>query len=192
MKTLHRSRRTRLLGGVAAGLAEYFAVDVTLMRLGFAMVAILIPNAVLAYILAWIIIPEEPLDPTSSAGAHGENPSVKVSDSPVESGNTGSVPPTAEELLGDRPATTAPQPASPQPVARPAVPSNQAPAQDARGERGRQLLGYILVFVGAAILLRRFVPDSLWRLPSVLLNQFWPVLIVILGVALVLGAIKGR
>ena len=60
MRKLYRSRRTKLLGGVAAGFAEYFAIDVTIMRLLFALIAVTIPSAVLAYVLAWIIIPEDP------------------------------------------------------------------------------------------------------------------------------------
>lgn len=187
MKRLHRSRRIKLLGGVAAGFAEYFSVDVTLMRLGFALVAILIPNAILAYILAWIIIPEEPL---GEANSPRENPTPRASDNRMdEKKEAGVQPPTAEEILGNRPDVTAPQPA-----ARPATPvKSAAPAKrDAHRENRRQLFGYFLVFLGATFLVRRFIPDFVWRIPSSLVGHFWPVLIILLGVALIFGTIRGR
>jgi phage shock protein PspC (stress-responsive transcriptional regulator) len=59
-KKLYRSRRERILGGVAGGLAEYFDVDVTLIRLAWVMVALAGGFGLLAYIAAWIIMPEEP------------------------------------------------------------------------------------------------------------------------------------
>jgi len=45
--------------GVCAGLAEYFDLDVSLIRIAWA-VCILCGVGVLAYIVAWIVIPEEP------------------------------------------------------------------------------------------------------------------------------------
>jgi phage shock protein PspC (stress-responsive transcriptional regulator) len=59
-KRLYRSRRSRLLGGVAGGLAEYFDFDPSLMRLFWIIAGIMLGGGVIAYIIAWIIIPEEP------------------------------------------------------------------------------------------------------------------------------------
>ena len=59
-KRLYRSRTERVLGGVCGGIAEYFGVDPTLVRL-LAVVLILAGGAgIIAYIIAWIVIPEEP------------------------------------------------------------------------------------------------------------------------------------
>jgi len=59
---LLRSRSDRKVAGVCAGLAEYFDLDVTLVRVGW-VVLTLIPPApmLLAYIILWIVVPEEPL-----------------------------------------------------------------------------------------------------------------------------------
>lgn len=58
-KRLYRSRKERVLGGVCGGIAEYFGVDPTLVRL-LAVILILAGGAgIIAYIIAWIIIPEE-------------------------------------------------------------------------------------------------------------------------------------
>ena len=58
-KRLYRSRRTRMIAGIAGGLAEYFGVDVILIRLLWVIAAFLVGGGILAYIIAWIVIPEE-------------------------------------------------------------------------------------------------------------------------------------
>jgi phage shock protein C len=59
-KVLVRSRNGRMVAGVCAGAAEYFAVDVTLVRVIVAVVAVITGGAgVLAYLAAWVLIPGE-------------------------------------------------------------------------------------------------------------------------------------
>ena len=59
-KVLVRSRKGRMVAGVCAGLAEYFGMDVTLVRVIVAVIAVITGGAgVLAYLVAWAIIPEE-------------------------------------------------------------------------------------------------------------------------------------
>ena len=58
-KRLYRSESSRMLCGVCAGLAEYFNLDPTLIRLAWALFCVLGGSGVLAYILAAIIIPPE-------------------------------------------------------------------------------------------------------------------------------------
>ena len=58
-KRLYRSESSRMLCGVCAGIAEYFILDPTLIRLAWALFCILGGSGVLAYILAAIIIPPE-------------------------------------------------------------------------------------------------------------------------------------
>jgi phage shock protein C len=62
-KKLMRSRSDRKIGGVCAGLAHYLDLDVSLVRIlwFFITLACGIFPGLIAYILAWIIIPEEPL-----------------------------------------------------------------------------------------------------------------------------------
>jgi phage shock protein C len=59
-KVLVRSRKGQMVGGVCAGLAEYFGMDVTLVRVIVAVIAVITGGAgALAYLAAWAIIPEE-------------------------------------------------------------------------------------------------------------------------------------
>jgi phage shock protein C len=59
-KVLVRRREDRILAGVCAGLADYFDVDVNLIRLIVAVVAVFTGGVgVLAYLVAWVVIPED-------------------------------------------------------------------------------------------------------------------------------------
>jgi len=59
-KKLYRSREDKIIGGVCGGLAKYFDVDPTLIRI-LAVVSIFINGiGIIAYIIAWIIVPLEP------------------------------------------------------------------------------------------------------------------------------------
>jgi len=58
-KRLYRSTKERMLGGVCGGLGEYFDIDPTIVRL-IAVIFALTGTGILAYIIAWLIIPEQP------------------------------------------------------------------------------------------------------------------------------------
>ena len=66
-KRLYRIREGRVVAGVCAGLAAYFGIDPTLVRLGFALLTIFGGAGVLLYLVAWIVIPEEGGDGSSIA-----------------------------------------------------------------------------------------------------------------------------
>ncbi len=59
-RKLYRSRKDKMIGGVAGGLADYFDVDPTLIRIVFIITLFLGGSGVLAYIILWIVVPEEP------------------------------------------------------------------------------------------------------------------------------------
>jgi len=57
---LHRSKKNRMIAGVLGGLAEYFDMDPTLMRVGYVVISIVsvaFPG-ILVYIVLWMVIPE--------------------------------------------------------------------------------------------------------------------------------------
>lgn len=61
MKRLIRNKRKAVFGGVCAGFADYTDIDLSLIRIGVVLISIFtaILPAVIFYIAAWIIIPEE-------------------------------------------------------------------------------------------------------------------------------------
>jgi phage shock protein PspC (stress-responsive transcriptional regulator) len=59
-RTLVRPRKGRMLAGVCAGVADYFSVDVTLIRVIWAVVSVVSGGVgLLAYLVAWAIMPEQ-------------------------------------------------------------------------------------------------------------------------------------
>lgn len=69
-RRLYRSRHNQQISGVCAGLAHYFAVDVTWVRVAFILLALLNGGGVLLYIVLAIVIPVEP---SESAEIQGNN-----------------------------------------------------------------------------------------------------------------------
>jgi phage shock protein C len=59
-KRVFRSRKDRVIGGVCGGLGKYFSVDPVLVRVIWAVLFFAAGMGLLGYILAWIIIPEDP------------------------------------------------------------------------------------------------------------------------------------
>jgi phage shock protein PspC (stress-responsive transcriptional regulator) len=59
MKRLYRSDTNQQLAGVCAGLAEYFNLDVTLVRLVFVLLTLAGGPGLIAYIVMWSVAPTE-------------------------------------------------------------------------------------------------------------------------------------
>jgi phage shock protein C len=58
-KRLYRSRRDRMIAGVCGGLADYFEIDPTWVRLAFLVFLLLGGSALLVYLIMWLIVPLE-------------------------------------------------------------------------------------------------------------------------------------
>ena len=72
-----RDGRSAMLGGVAAGFADYLDVDPVLVRLGFVLLAFVNGLGVLFYLVCWVVMPRRdaavpPPLPTAAAGALDE------------------------------------------------------------------------------------------------------------------------
>lgn len=81
---LLRSRAQRRIAGVCGGLAQHFDVDPVFVRLGFVAAALIPPfaaAAIVGYLAAWLIIPED-----------GALPSVPAPDSPAGDASEGGPP----------------------------------------------------------------------------------------------------
>ena len=59
-KRLYKSNKNKMLDGVCGGIAEYFNIDPTLVRLGAVVLACAVGSGILANIVAAIIIPRDP------------------------------------------------------------------------------------------------------------------------------------
>ena len=61
-KKLYKSNTNKMLEGVCGGIAEYFGIDPTIVRLAWVVFCALGGSGILAYIVAAIIIPSAPLE----------------------------------------------------------------------------------------------------------------------------------
>lgn len=189
-KRLYRSRTERILGGVSAGMAEYFNLDIALVRLLWVIVVLVtgIAPGLIAYAVAWIIIPEAPgPGPTRRDGSGGGNggsrahgpgapdagrntpPEVEAEELPAEGkASTGDAPPAATASGGGGPAS---------PRAGGDKPS--------RAEGGRVVAALVLIAVGIFSLINRVIPWFNWDL-------VWPVALIGVGAYLLLGRGRSR
>ena len=59
-KKLYKSNTDKKIAGVCGGIAEYFGIDSTLVRLGWVVFSLLGGSGLLAYLIAAIIMPDQP------------------------------------------------------------------------------------------------------------------------------------
>ncbi|MFA6743531.1 MAG: PspC domain-containing protein, partial [Candidatus Neomarinimicrobiota bacterium] len=57
MKKLYRSDQQKIVAGVCGGIAEYFEIDPVLIRLIWIVLIVFGGTGILAYLIAWIVIP---------------------------------------------------------------------------------------------------------------------------------------
>jgi len=64
MKRLYKSVKEKKISGVCGGIAEYFGIDPSLVRLGWLLVTIFsaLFGGILAYIIAAMVLPSEPTE----------------------------------------------------------------------------------------------------------------------------------
>ena len=144
---LYRSRSDRMLFGVAGGMAEWLDLDPSLVRIVWALLILAGGVGLLLYIVAAIVIPEEPLGAPGAAAAG------------TAAGATSGAGTTAD--------------ASPGASADADWQARRAARRAARNERrgnGAMIFGLILVLVGAWFLIDRYLNiDSALLFPAVLI-----------------------
>lgn len=59
-KKLYKSATDKKLCGVCGGLAKYFSIDATIVRLGLVAFCLLGGSGILAYIICALVIPDDP------------------------------------------------------------------------------------------------------------------------------------
>lgn len=141
---LTRSRDDRVIAGVCGGLGRYFGLDPVLLRVAAVILVLFGGTGLLAYLILWIVIPEETV-----ASTHAAREAASASTSPptAPAGSTGASVPTSA-----------------------AVPVSPRAATGGRSDaRGAMVFGVILIGIGALLLLDRLLPGLSWRYTGPLL-----------------------
>ncbi|HEV2350662.1 MAG TPA: PspC domain-containing protein [Terriglobia bacterium] len=78
-KRLTRSIDDKKIAGVCGGLAEYLDLDPTLVRIVWVMLALFVGWGVLGYLIAWMVLPEQPQPLASTTLASSASPQASPS-----------------------------------------------------------------------------------------------------------------
>lgn len=164
---LYRSRGDRMLFGVAGGMARFLDIDASIVRIVWALLVLAGGAGLLLYIVAAIVIPEEPTGwAPGSASAARDAAGAATSAGPAGASSGAAASGATASSGGSGPAW-----------------GYRAGVDRRERGGGAVLLGIVLVVLGAWFLLQRFVP----QLDSDLL---WPAVLLLLGGALVVGSLR--
>jgi phage shock protein C len=157
-----------MLGGVCGGIADHFGMDPTIVRL-LAVLLTLVGNAavVIAYVVMWAVVPEEPLEGSAEPVAPTSTGIDTAAGTTTYSQDTPTGPPAPAEP----PAATQARASAPPPP-----PPGTAPR---RGGGAAVWIGIVLIMIGVAFLISRLTDITI---------AFWPVAFV--GVLFVALGIK--
>jgi phage shock protein PspC (stress-responsive transcriptional regulator) len=157
-----------MLGGVAAGVAEYFEVDPTIVRLIFVLSIFVGGAGIIAYIIMWISVPQGPFVPynmNTNIPLQNQEPSATTDTNSTVGGNTnaGSAPPKTE---------TPPDPNL-----------DYSQSHKMHHEKHAITWGIILVIFGIFLLANNMID-------RIHFHDIFPVALIVLGVALLINSIK--
>jgi phage shock protein C len=160
-KRLYRSVSNRVVGGVAAGLANYFNLDPILVRLLFVIFTLFGGGAVLIYIILWIITPDEP---------YYANPIQNQPDMETDQNQQNEQQYQQQQYQQEY----QPQPNQPQDP-------NKNPNPTEKRMRGNLIGGLVLITIGGIFLVDQFIP-------RIDFGDLWPVVLIVIGIALLINA----
>jgi len=182
-KRLYRSRRDSMVGGVCAGLADYYGLDVTIVRLAAAAIVLFTSGAgVLAYVLLWVLVPEEPVEGSIVMSDTTPVPVPEPAPEPAEQPPAAATAPTYSAptyIPVEQPAPPVP-PAPPAPQAPPAYVPQPVTASEGAQEarRGGVMGGIILIVLGGIFLVSQFVP-------GIDIGKLWPLILIAIGIGII-------
>ncbi|MGB4592602.1 MAG: PspC domain-containing protein [Coriobacteriia bacterium] len=186
-KKLYRSRADRMVAGVCGGLAEYFDLDPTVVRVAVVLIALLTQGGIfLAYLIMAIVVPEEPL-PAQATPPAAADPSPAQMPATTAEGIV--MPQNESPVTGETHATPESVPTPPAVAPAPTAASEPTPAwttppaAPVEHHRPRGIgWGISLIVIGALLLAQQFTNIDVWR--------FWPVIIIALGLSAIIKGVR--
>ena len=166
-KRLYRSRIDRMIAGVCGGLAKYFDIDPTIVRVLFVVSIFIGGGGIIAYIILWIVVPEEQIIFQSA----GQDSQSSQSDSNSEDSNT-----NQESSKFDSTSFNA----GINEKVNEATNEINKIIDEARSNK-KVFGGTILILLGILFLL-----DNLF--PRFDFGDYWPIILIALGVGIIIKA----
>jgi phage shock protein PspC (stress-responsive transcriptional regulator) len=158
-KRLYRSRSDRMLWGVCGGLAKYFAIDPTIVRVIFILTIFFNGIGILAYIILAIVVPQE--------SSETREPSETVRENVTEMKETA-------EAVGKELKST--------------FDNKGKPAESISAQRSVTVLGIVILVIGILLLLTNVMSSVFWWFHSnYFWPIFWPLLLITIGVLIIIS-----
>lgn len=183
-RRLYRSPEDRVLAGVAGGMAETYDLDPAIVRVGWALLALLTGGVFLViYIVMALVVPLRPANmPLWSAAAAPGAPNSPGPGYDQQMGFAQSSGPDGGPDMASGPTGGAVPPGPGAPLGSPPGSPYYYPSRRHRGDAtGAIVIGSILILVGAYFLLRQFIPAFNFSL-------IWPIVVIGGGILLILAA----
>ena len=174
-KKLYRNEYNRVRGGVCAGLAEYFEIDVTIVRLLFVLSIFAGGAGIIIYIILWIVLPRK-----GYLYNQFNNITVDYTVPPQQPGSQQFTPegnPIGGNQWGNNPFANKPF--------TNASFENTPFMQPRQKSNAGMIIGLVLIMVGIFVLI-----DNFDLIPDFDFEKIWPVILVIVGGALILTGQK--
>lgn len=171
-KKLYRSRNDRIIAGVCGGIARYFNVDSTLVRLALVFIFLFQGIGLIAYLIAWVVMSEEPArngykkpDNYYIEEERHETASSKSSDSQSENSNSR----TEDDYRKFKTEQQNEEEYYRQYQKEPGTDNNR-----------RKLFAVIMILIGSIFLIDIWIPTLYWK-------KYWPLILIAAGILLLKG-----
>jgi len=171
-KKLYRSRDDRMIAGVCGGLADYFNVDSSLIRIAVLFVFLFQGVGLIAYIIAWLVMSEEPVkneyrmpddyyieDEKAQDNINQEENGSKASDKKRNEDDEYEARKNKEKEYYEQ--------------------YNEQSSKSSNNNR-RKLFAVIMILVGSIFLVDIWIPDLYWE-------KYWPLILIAAGVLMLKG-----
>ena len=149
-----------MIGGVSGGIAKYFDIDPTIVRVLFVVSIFLGGGGILAYIILWVVVPEEPIITNPVDEESNPNPNEESSTSDSDDQGSSSFNSEINKKVNEA--------------------TNEINKIVNEARRNKKVFGgVILIFLGTLFLLDNIFPQFNF-------SDYWPLIFIVIGVTLII------
>ena len=176
-KKLYRSKNDRMIAGVCGGLADYFNVDSSLVRLAVLFIFLFQGIGLIAYIIAWIVMSEEPVknEYRMPDEYYIEDEKRQQEEKSQQRDKRDYEQEKAKDYKQD----------SENKSEKEYYQQYQTEASKNSSNNRRKLFAVIMILVGSIFLIDIWVPDLYWE-------RYWPLILIAAGALMLKGDTNDR
>ncbi len=181
-KRIYRSKDDRIIAGICGGLAEYFNIDATLIRLAFVFIFIFQGIGLIAYLISWFIIPEKPTEktkeeyyylPAEDSTKNGEEREDGFYSDDSQNDEIKSGEYEAEDQINKN-----------HQIEDYKSDDSKFGKNSVSDDRNKTL-GVILIILGSIFLINIWIPEFYWQ-------KYWPVFLIAAGLLILFKGVKNN